>query len=310
MAGSYPRAARPALIVGSIAIDRVETPAGIADKVQGGAASYAAVAASYFAPARLVGVVGGDFPPAFLRRFRRRGIDLAGLKIDAAGRTFYWSGRYNRDFSARETLEVRLNLFENFSPELPDGYRATPFVLLGAIQPALQNRVLDQLKGPRPFIAADTFDLWINTAREELGRLLRRIDLFVINEEEARLLTGEANLFSAGRRLRAMGPRMAVIKKGGNGSVLLHPEGIFAVPACPVKRFVDPTGAGDSFAGALIGYLASVNRSDFASLKRAVAFAAAAASITIESFSLDRLCAAGRRTIDARFSELRRMTRF
>lgn len=302
---------RPALIIGSVAIDRVATPFAQSDRILGGAASYAAIASSYFAPTRLVGIVGADFPPAFMRRYKRHGIDLQGLQTDPAGKTFYWSGKYREHFAGRDTLEIQLNVFQNFSPVLPESYKDTPFVMLGAIQPSLQNHVIDQLSGPRkPFILADTFDLWIHTTKAELERLLKRIDLFVINEDESLLLTGERNPVLAGRHLRRMGPRTVVIKKGAHGSLLFHSEGYFAISAYPVTKFVDPTGAGDSYAGAMIGYLASVNRTDFAALKKAVAYATAVSSLTVESFSVDRLSSAGRRTIDARYRELVKITRF
>jgi sugar/nucleoside kinase (ribokinase family) len=308
----YPRTARPALIIGSVAIDRVATPHAQSDNILGGAASYASIAASYFTPARLVGVVGGDFPEKFTKLYRKHGIDLAGLQTEPAGKTFYWSGRYRENFAGRDTLEIQLNVFANFSPTLPPAYLNTPFVMLGAIQPALQLHVLDQLpRGKkRPFVLADTFDLWINTARPELERLLKRIDLLVINEDESLLLTGERNLIRAGHALRRMGPRAVVLKKGEHGSLLFHPDGFFALPAYPVTKFIDPTGAGDSYAGALIGCLASANRTDFAALKRAVACATACASLTVESFSVNRLSSAGRKAIDARLKELSRMTRF
>jgi sugar/nucleoside kinase (ribokinase family) len=302
---------RPALIIGSVAIDRVATPFAQSDNILGGAASYAAIAASYFTPTRMVGIVGGDFPKSFLARYRRHGIDLAGLQVDPAGKTFFWSGRYRDHFAGRDTLEIQLNVFENFSPILPPAYRDSPFVMLGAIQPALQNHVIDQLAGARrPFILADTFDLWIHTTKPDLERLLRRIDLFVINEDESLLLTGERNPVLAGRHLMRMGPRTIVIKKGAHGSLLFHRDGYFAISAYPVTKFVDPTGAGDSYAGAMIGYLASVNRTDFAALKKAVAYATAVASLTVESFSVNRLSSAGRRTIDARYRELVKITRF
>jgi sugar/nucleoside kinase (ribokinase family) len=302
---------RPALIIGSVAIDRVATPYAQSDNLLGGAASYAAIASSYFAPTRLVGVVGADFPAPFLRRFRRHGIDLTGLQVEPSGKTFYWSGRYHEAFAGRDTLEIQLNVFEKFSPALPPGHRDTPFVMLGAIQPSLQHHVIDQLSDPgRAFILADTFDLWIHHNRAELDRLLRRIDLFVINEEESLLLTGERNPVAAARALRRMGPRIVVIKKGAHGSALFHPDGMFAIPAYPVTRFVDPTGAGDSYAGALIGYLASVNRTDLPALRKAVAYATAVSSLTVESFSVNRLSSAGRGTIDARYRALADLTRF
>ena len=309
---AYPRTARPALIIGSVAIDRVATPFAQSDNLLGGAASYASIAASYFAPTRLVGVVGADFPKNFWARLQRHGIDLSGVRVEPEGKTFFWSGKYHENFSGRDTVELQLNVFEKFSPTLPPAFLDTPFVMLGAIMPALQNQVVDQFAAARkkPFVLADTFDLWINTTRADLERLLPRIDLFVINEDESLLLTGERNLFVAGRALRRMGPRTVVIKKGAHGSLLFHADGFFAIPAYPVTKFVDPTGAGDSYAGALLGYLASVNRTDFAALKKAVAYATAVSSLTVESFSVDRLSAGGRRKIDARCKELAQMTRF
>jgi sugar/nucleoside kinase (ribokinase family) len=307
----YPRTARAALVVGSVAIDRVATPFAQSDNIQGGAASYASIAASYFAPTRLVGIVGADFPKAFMNRYRRHGIDLAGLQVEPAGKTFYWSGRYRENFSGRDTLEVRLNVYEKFAPALPPEYRDTDFVMLGAIQPLVQMSVLDQLHpSRRRFVLADTFDLWINTTRSDLERLLKRIDIFVINEDESLMLTGERNLVLAGRRLRAMGPSSVVIKKGAHGSLLFHKDGYFAMSAYPVTKVVDPTGAGDSYAGALIGYLASRNRTDFAALRKAVAYATAVSSLTVESFSVNRLSSAGRPIIEARYRELRAITKF
>src|ERR1035437_295773 len=309
---AYPKSARPGLIIGSVAIDRVVTPFAQSDNLLGGAATYAAIAASYFAPTWLVGVVGGDFPKSFWKRFRKHGIDLAGLQVDPEGKTFFWSGQYHENFAGRDTLEVRLNVFEKFSPVLSASLLDSPFVMLGAIMPTLQNQVVDQFAAAKkqPFILADTFDLWIHTMRADLERLLRRLDLFVINEEEALLLTDERNLVLAGQRLRQMGSHSVVIKKGGHGSLLFHRDGYFAIPAYPVTKIVDPTGAGDSYAGALIGYLASVNRTDFAALKKAVAYATAVSSLTVESFSVNRLSTAGRKTINARLQDLVRLSRF
>ena len=306
---AHPRTAKPALIIGSVAIDRVATPSAESGEILGGAASYAAIAASYFAPTQLVGIVGRDFSRRFIDRLRRHRIDLSGLQIDPGGKTFYWSGRYAENFNRCETLEIRLNVFETFSPSLPPAYRDTRYVMLGNITPALQHRVMDQV--PRgAFVLADTRDLWINIARADLARLLPRVNLLTVNEDEAELLAGEKNLILAGRKIRRMGPRIVIIKKGSHGSLLFHPDGLFALPAYPVTRLTDPTGAGDSYAGALVGYLASVDRTDFAALKKAVAYATACASLTVESFSVDRLSAGGRRAIDARYRELERLTRF
>ena len=272
----------PALVIGSIGIDRVATPFAEADHLLGGAASYAAIAASYFAPTRLVGVVGGDFPAAFMRRYRKHRLDLAGLQVEPQGKTFYWSGKYREHFEGRDTLEIRLNVFEKFSPTLPAAYRDTPFVMLGAIQPALQHHVLDQLPGGarRPFVLADTFDLWIHTTKADLLRLLKRIDLFVINEDESLLLTGQRNLVLAGRALRKMGPRIVVIKRGEYGAALFVDGAFFGVPGFPLEEVFDPTGAGDSFAGGFVGYLAATGQTepDVAHLKRAVAYGSVVAS--------------------------------
>lgn len=313
MPAAYPKSAQPALIVGSVAIDRVATPFAQSDNILGGAASYASIAASYFTPTRLVAAIGADFPKPYWNKLKKHGIDLSGVQVDPQGKTFFWSGKYRENFAGRDTLEIQLNVFEKFSPILPAAYRDTPYVMLGAIQPALQNHVVDQLtrtKTKKPFILADTFDLWIHTTKPELERLLKRIDLFVINEDESLLLTGQRNLVLAGQALRKMGPRIVVIKKGEHGSLLFHPDGYFAISAYPVTKFIDPTGAGDSYAGALIGYLASVNRTDFPALKKAVAYATAVSSLTVESFSVDRLSAGGRKQIDARLKQLIEITRF
>ncbi len=309
---AYPKSAKPALIIGSVAIDRVATPVAQSDNILGGAASYASIASSYFAPTQLVGAVGGDFPKPFWKKLQKHDIDLSGLEVDQEGKTFYWSGKYHENFAGRDTLEVRLNVFEKFSPVLTPKHLQTSFVMLGAIMPSLQNSVVDQFVAAKkkPFVLADTFDLWIHTARAELERLLRRLDLFVINEDESLLLTGERNLVLAGQHLRKMGPKSVVIKKGGHGSLLFHRDGYFSISAYPVTKFIDPTGAGDSYAGALIGYLASVNRTDFAALKKAVAYATAVSSLTVESFSVNRLSGAGRAAIDARLKTLTEITRF
>ncbi len=308
MPSPHPRAARPALIIGSVAIDRIATSVAQSGDILGGAATYASIAASYFAPARLVGVVGADFPKRFMQRLRRHGVDLGGLQVDPAGKTFFWSGRYGENFDRCDNLVTDLNVFEKFSPVIPKEYADSRYVMLGAITPALQHQVMDQV-ARGAFVLADTRGLWIAVARPDLERLLPRVDLFVLNEDEAGELSGEKNLIVAGRYIRRMGPRIVIVKKGSHGSLLFHPDGFFALPAYPVSRLVDPTGAGDSYAGALIGYLASVNRTDFAALRKAIAYATACASLTVESFGVNRLSMAGRGTIDLRYRELVKMTR-
>lgn len=298
-----PSTAQPVLVVGSVAIDEVKTPTAASGRVLGGSASYGAIAASYFAPTRLVGVVGSDFGDSFLDRFRKRKIDLEGLQVDAQGKTFFWSGVYGENFATTDTLEIQLNVFEHFRPDLPEGWGKTPYVMLGNIHPDLQHRVLDQVEGD-PFVLADTRDLWINLTKDNLLKLLPRLTLFVLNDEEACLLTGLDNVIAAGRRLLEMGPQKVLIKKGAHGSILFDPEGLFALPAYPLETLADPTGAGDSYAGALIGHLAALGRRDFSALKHAMLFGTAAASLTVETFSVDRLEAAGRTELEERRAAL------
>lgn len=299
----------PVLVVGSIAFDDIITPYGTGERILGGSASYAGLAASYFAPVRLVGVVGHDFEESFMQRLEARGIDLEGLQRNESGPTFYWSGKYHDNFNTRDTIEVRLNVFENFSPDLPESYKNTPYVLLANIQPSLQTHVLGQLTD-KTFVAADSMDLWINNEREALLEMIQNIDCFIINDSEATLLTGRSNIIEAGRSLLALGPRMAIVKRGEYGASLFHPDGLFSLTAYPVTQLRDPTGAGDSFAGAFMGYLAAVNDTGFGSLKKAVAYATVTASLTVEAFSCDKLESAGSAAIEKRYQELVCMVSF
>lgn len=297
------KSSQPILVVGSVAFDQITTPTAESGRVLGGSATYASIAASYQAPVNLVGVVGNDFGDEHLNRLRAHPIDLEGLQTDLSGPTFFWSGIYGKNFATRETTDTRLNVFEHFNPILPETYRTTPYILLGNIHPALQHLVLDQISG-QPFVAADTMNLWIDISLDELNRLLPRLDLFVLNDDESKMLTDESNVILAGKRLMEMGPKIVVIKKGEHGSILFHPDGLFAYPAYPVTGVEDPTGAGDSYLGGLVGYLASQNRTDFATLKKAILYATATASLTVESFSCDRLEQAGRNAIEDRYQEL------
>ncbi len=298
----------PVLVVGSVAYDNIVTPFETGERLLGGSASYAALAASCFAPARLAGVVGHDFDPQFIEKFRRRGIDLEGLQRDESGPTFFWKGRYHENFNRRDTLEIKLNVFEKFRPDLPESYRATPYVLLGNIHPGLQRHVLDRLTCPEPFTAADTIDLWIKTELPAFEEIVRRVSLLVINDSEAQLMTGQHNLIRAGRQLLKNGPEAIIIKKGEHGAVLFHPEGMFALPAYPVTELRDPTGAGDAFAGALLGALAALGETGFTALKQAMLYAAATASLTVEAFSCGRLESAGPAEIRRRRDELLKIT--
>ena len=297
------READPVLVVGSVAYDSIVTPHDKGERILGGSAAYACLAASYFAPPRIVGVVGHDFRDRDRNKLAKRGIDLDGLLTDASGRTFFWRGRYHENYNRRDTEDLQLNVFEHFKPKLTATHRATPFVMLGNIRPDLQLEVLNQLTAPR-FVLADTIDIWIETQRDKLGEVMRRADLLVVNDTESAKLTGEANVIVAGRALRQHGCKTVIIKKGEHGAVLFHEEGMFALPAYPVTELRDPTGAGDSFAGALLGYLASAGTTDFASIKQAMVYGTAVASLTVEAFSTDRLAKAGCREIRARRKEL------
>jgi len=300
--------AQPKLwIVGSIGIDDIETPAEQRRNVLGGSVTYACAAASFFTGVGAVGVVGSDFPAAFLERYRGFGIDLAGLQT-RPGSTFRWAGVYEADFINRRTLDTQLGVFADFSPELPDSFRDTPFVLLGNIGPSLQMHVLNQVRG-QPFVAADTMDLWIRTARADLDRLIARVNLLTLNDTEARLLSGEQNLLACAHAIRKMGPQYVVIKKGEHGAMLCSEAGVGLLPAYPVARVVDPTGAGDCFAGACLGFLASsgARRIDEPLLRRALLHGAVVASFGVEAFSTERLECLTRPEIEARVSELRAM---
>jgi sugar/nucleoside kinase (ribokinase family) len=297
---------REVLIVGSVAFDDLETPLGDKGRVVGGSATYASIAASYHAPVRLVGVVGGDFVNE-IPRLKRRGIDLSGLQVVPEGKTFFWSGVYHENFAGRTTRATELNVFAEFNPVLPKAYAKTPFVLLANIQPELQHRVLDQMQG-KSFVAADTMNLWINLTRKDLDRLLPRLDLFILNDEEAEMMTGLKDIHLAGVELRRRGPKSVLIKKGAHGAVLFHSKGTFTTPAFPVPEVRDPTGAGDSFAGALIGSLAAQRASDFQALCRAMFDATAAASFTVQALGPDALEKAGRAALARRTAKLLAMT--
>jgi sugar/nucleoside kinase (ribokinase family) len=283
--------AAPLLVVGSVALDSVETTTDRRVEVLGGAASFAAVAASFLTPVRLTGVVGTDFPEEHVSFLRRYPIDLAGLER-AEGRTFRWSGRYSTDFNQRTTLDTQLNVFQHFRPKLPAAWRDSPYVFLANIDPELQLDVLDQVAKPR-FVACDTMNYWIEGKREALERLLTRVDVLLINDDEARQLARHGNLPSAARAIRAMGPRALVIKRGDAGALLFHEGGVFAAPAFPLETVVDPTGAGDSFAGGFMGWLARSGGISPGDIRTAMILGSVLASYSVEAFSLDRF-----RTLD------------
>lgn len=295
------------VIVGSIGIDTIETPREKHVEILGGSVSYACAAASFFVKTGMVGVVGTDFPAEHRALWEKMGIDLAGLQT-AAGKTFRWSGVYEANMDNRRTLLTELNVFENFSPELPESYRDAPYLFLGNIAPELQLHVLEQVHSPK-FVLIDTMDLWINIAREKLVEVVSRCDMLTLNESEARLFTGAHSLMNAAEALLAMGPRFVLIKKGASGSMLFSKEGIFLLHAFPLADFKDPTGAGDTFAGGLMGALAESDKTDEKSIRRAMLYGSVTAAFGVEEFSLARLAALDRKQIDIRADLLKSMCR-
>jgi sugar/nucleoside kinase (ribokinase family) len=296
------------LVVGSVAYDTVETPLGRAERVLGGSASFFSVAAAFFTPVNLVGVVGQDFGEAQLAAFRGRPIDLTGLER-MQGKTFHWQGKYSQDLNSRDTICTELNVFEFFEPKIPAGYRGSELVFLGNIDPGLQRRVLEQVDRPR-VVACDTMNFWIKGKPRELRETLAKVQVLLINDQEARELSGEWNLVRAARAIRAMGPHTLVVKKGEHGVLMFGEQGSFAAPALPLETVVDPTGAGDTFAGGFLGYLASAPDLGDAPLRRAVVMGSTLASFCVEAFSLDRLLTLTRPEIDARYAVFERLTRF
>lgn len=299
----------PLLVVGSVALDSVETPQDVRDDVLGGSAVYFSYAASYFSAVRLVGVVGDDWPTEHTTLLRERGIDTSGLHVVPGARTFRWRGKYLPNMNDRETLEVHLNVFEHFDPVLPESYRRCPFLFLANGSPVVQMKVLDQVPGA-VLTVADTMDLWIKTQHDELCALLRRIDGLVMNDSEARLLTDDENLVRAGHKVREMGPRFVVIKKGEHGAMFFSEHETYVLPAYPTPQVVDPTGAGDSFAGGMMGYLAEKGNFEPKTLKEAMAYGVTVASYNVEDFSLDRLKSIDRADLDRRVAEYRQMLMF
>jgi sugar/nucleoside kinase (ribokinase family) len=296
------------LVVGTVAFDSIETPHGVVDDALGGSATFFSYAASFFVKPRLVGVVGEDFPGEFRRLLADRQIDTAGL-VTEPGKTFRWKGRYHADMNNRDTLEVHLNVFGTFDPVVPDRFRDSDHVFLANGHPRIQAKVLAQMKRPR-LVMADTMDLWISTEREALLELLPKLDGLVLNDSEASLLTDESNMVKAGLAVRKLGPKFVIIKRGEYGSMLFSEEGIFVIPGFPTPHVVDPTGAGDSYAGGLMGYLASDPTPPPGRLRRAMAYGTVVASLTVEGFSLDRLRRTTRQEIDDRLETYRNMLAF
>lgn len=296
------------LVVGSVAFDSVETPFGKADEVLGGSATYFSTSASYFTDVKLVAVVGEDFPDEHIDKLKGHGVDVGGLK-KVPGKTFRWKGRYEYDLNQAHTLDTQLNVFSTFNPEVPDSYRDSPFVFLANIDPELQMKVLEQVRTPK-FVACDTMNFWISGKPEALKKLLKKVDLFVINEGEARELAGEASLVKAARMIMNFGPKILIIKRGEYGALMFNGKSIFSAPAYPLENIFDPTGAGDSFAGGLMGYLANTGDLSEENIRKAIIFGSVMASFNVEAFSLQRLSTLKLEEIRERYSEFKRLTDF
>jgi cytidine kinase len=296
------------LIVGSTALDSIKTPHAENPRLLGGSASHAAVAASFFSSVKLVGVVGEDFPKKYVQLYRKHRIDLDGLQI-LPGKTFHWSGEYELNMNNRRTLLTELGVFETFTPTLPKSHQSIPYVLLANIAPSLQSHVLKQMQRPK-FVVADTMDLWLNIALTDLLTLIKRLDAFVLNDSEAHQLTKEDNVFTALKKIHKLGPRYVIIKKGSHGSILSGPRGFFICPAYPLHKVKDPTGAGDSFVGGMIGYLSTARGPIDQNIRRAMIYGSVVASYCCEGFGLTCTTGVTRRQIDARVRELERLTKF
>jgi sugar/nucleoside kinase (ribokinase family) len=296
------------LVVGSVALDSVETPFGRADNVLGGSGMFFSAAASHLAPVQLVGVIGDDYPVDQLEALRARGVDLAGLER-AEGSSFRWRGRYRHDLNSAETLETHLGVFSHFRPKIPAQFRTAPFVFLANIDPRLQLDVLRQVDRPK-LVACDTMNFWIESRRADVLTLLEHVDVITINDGEARQLTEQSNLVKAARWILQRGPKHVIIKKGEHGAFMFTAKSVFFAPAYPLEDVFDPTGAGDAFAGGFMGYLARVGKLDEANLRRAVIYGATLGSFAVERFSIQRLMEIGTREIRQRLSEFRQLVAF
>ena len=296
------------LVVGSIAFDSIETPKGSVEDALGGSATFFSYAASFFTKPRLVGVVGDDFPAEHRQLLSARDIDTTGL-VTQTGKTFRWKGRYHQDMNTRDTIAVHLNVLNTFDPVLPEPFRDSSHVFLANSSPVLQKKVLEQIHRPQ-LVMADTMDLWIETQHDELRSLLPELDGLLLNDSEARLLSEDDNLVRAGQAIRQMGPKFVIIKKGEHGAVLFSEDGVFAIPAYPTANVIDPTGAGDSFAGGLMGYLDSDQTPPPGRLRRAMVYGSVLASLAVEGFGLDRLTWTKRSEIEERVDQYRTMLAF
>jgi sugar/nucleoside kinase (ribokinase family) len=294
--------------VGTVAFDAIETPFGKTDKIVGGASTYISLAANlFYSPVRLVSVIGDDFDMEMLQRLRDKGIDTEGLQIKEGEKTFFWSGKYHYDLNTRDTLVTELNVLEHFQPMLPDSYQDCEYLMLGNLAPSVQLSVLSQFRNRPRLVVLDTMNFWMDIAMEELKQVIEKCDVLSINDEEARQLTGEYSLVKAARMILTMGPKYLIIKKGEHGALLFGGEEMFFAPALPIEDVVDPTGAGDTFAGGMLGYLASKDDISFENMKRAVIAGSAMASFTVERFGTERLLEISIADVHARIAQFQRL---
>ena len=299
------------LTVGTVAFDDIETPTGRAEKVVGGACTYISLAASYFVDTvRVVSVVGDDFPEHTLEYLTKRGVDLEGLQVKKGEKSFFWAGRYHSNFNSRDTLDTQLNVLADFDPVLPFSYRKSDYLMLGNLTPQVQMRVLEQLTHRPKLVALDTMNFWMDIAMDDLLKVLQQIDVLTINDEEARQLSGEHSLLKASKVIHEMGPKYLIIKKGEHGALLFHRGQIFFAPALPLAELVDPTGAGDSFAGGFMGWIAKTNDTSFENMKRAVIYGSAMGSFCVEKFGIERLKGLTPAMIDNRVEQFAELVRF
>ncbi|MFA7272562.1 MAG: PfkB family carbohydrate kinase [Crocinitomicaceae bacterium] len=299
------------LTVGSVAFDAIETPFGKTDKIIGGAGTYIALSASFYEKnQRIVAVVGEDFPQAMLDQLSSKGVDLEGLQVKKGEKTFFWSGKYHNDMNSRDTLVTELNVLEHFDPIIPESYQATDFLMLGNLSPQVQGLVIDRLATRPKLIAMDTMNFWMDIALEDLKKTIAKVDLLIVNDEEARQLSGEYSLMKAAKVIRAMGCKYLIIKKGEHGALLFHEENIFYAPALPLEEVFDPTGAGDTFAGGFMGYLSSTNDISFENMKRAVIAGSALASFCCEKFGTEKLTTITRQEVENRIEKFVALSNF
>jgi sugar/nucleoside kinase (ribokinase family) len=297
--------------VGSVAFDAIETPFGKTDKIIGGAGTYIAFSSSYFMEKQnIVSVVGEDFPQEMLNKLKTRGVNLEGLQIKQGEKTFFWSGKYNNDMNSRDTLVTELNVLEHFDPIMPESYQGCDYLMLGNLSPQVQLSVIQRLTERPKLIAMDTMNFWMDIAMDDLKKTLKEIDILIINDEEARQLSGEYSLVKAAKAIRAMGPKYLIIKKGEHGALLFHDTKVFFAPALPLEEVFDPTGAGDTFAGGFMGYIASTDDYSFENMKRAIIAGSAMASFCVEQFGTEKLENLSKQDIEDRITEFVKLTDF